>query len=144
MSQSPDPVNHPPHYTQGAARCQACSRPIECIDVIEHMPSNLANATKYIWRCDHKHPDPTEDLRKAVWYLSREIDRRARLRLGSLPDSPAKSAELPAKSPDVASCLPLEMRQAIEDAKREAAKSLGASAKSFDRHRRTRDHKRQK
>lgn len=75
-----DNVNHPPHYTSSPARCVECGRQIECIDVIEHMPANLANAMKYIWRCDHKHDTPSEDLRKAIWYLNREIERRERLK----------------------------------------------------------------
>ena len=75
-----DVVNHPPHYTSSAACCMECGRRIECIDVIEHMPANLANAMKYAWRCDYKHPSPTEDLRKAIWYLQREIERRERLK----------------------------------------------------------------
>ncbi len=35
----------------------------------------LGNAIKYIWRADLKH-DAIEDLKKAVWYLEREIIRR--------------------------------------------------------------------
>jgi hypothetical protein len=34
----------------------------------------LGNAVKYIWRADLK--GGVEDLHKAVWYLTREIDRR--------------------------------------------------------------------
>jgi hypothetical protein len=82
---SPDQVNHPPHYRQLGASCPDCNRPIECIDVVEHLPACLANAVKYIWRCDHKHPDPTEDLRKAIWYLEREIGRRDRMRGAANP-----------------------------------------------------------
>jgi hypothetical protein len=39
------------------------------------MGFNLGNAVKYIWRADLKN-DAIEDLRKAVWYVQREIDRR--------------------------------------------------------------------
>jgi hypothetical protein len=35
----------------------------------------LGNAVKYIWRADLKG-NPIEDLKKAVWYLEREITRR--------------------------------------------------------------------
>jgi hypothetical protein len=35
----------------------------------------LGNAMKYIWRADLKR-DAIEDLRKARWYLDREIERR--------------------------------------------------------------------
>lgn len=47
---------------------------IECIEVTEHMSFCLGNAVKYIWRADHK--GGIEDLRKAVWYLKREIAKR--------------------------------------------------------------------
>ena len=62
-------VDHPTHYN-------AHPKGIECIDVIEDWPCfNLATACKYLWRCDHKGAD-IEDLRKAVWYIEREISRR--------------------------------------------------------------------
>ena len=63
-----DPVNHPPHYTAHASG-------VECIQVTEHMNFNLGNAVKYLWRADLKN-DAIEDLKKAVWYVQREIQRR--------------------------------------------------------------------
>jgi hypothetical protein len=63
-----DIINHPPHY-------KAHPSGIECIQVTEHMGFNLGNAVKYIWRCDLKQ-DAIEDLRKAAWYINREIKRR--------------------------------------------------------------------
>jgi Protein of unknwon function (DUF3310) len=63
-----DPVNHPYHYT-------AHPSGVECIQITEHMGFNLGNAVKYIWRADLK-TDAIEDLRKAAWYVSREIERR--------------------------------------------------------------------
>lgn len=48
---------------------------IECIQITEHMGFNLGNAFKYIWRCDLKQ-DAIEDLRKALWYIEREINKR--------------------------------------------------------------------
>lgn len=61
-----DPVNHPSHY---------CSHPsgIECIAVTEHMNFNVGNAIKYLWRESHKNG--IEDLKKAAWYINREIQR---------------------------------------------------------------------
>ena len=50
---------------------------VECIDVAEHFGFNLGNAIKYIWRADEKGR-PVLDLRKAVWYLEREIAKRER------------------------------------------------------------------
>ena len=63
-----DLVNHPPHYT-------AHPSGVECIQVTEHMNFCLGNAVKYIWRADLKN-DAIEDLKKAVWYVNREIERR--------------------------------------------------------------------
>ncbi len=62
-----DVVNSPQHYTQGQ---------FEVIDVIEDWDLNfrLANAVKYIARHKHKGK-PLEDLKKAAWYLQREIDK---------------------------------------------------------------------
>lgn len=65
-----DPVNRPAHYT-------AHPSGIECIEVAEHFGFCLGNALKYIWRADQKGR-PVEDLRKARWYLKREIERRER------------------------------------------------------------------
>ena len=65
-----DPVNHPKHYTTHPSG-------IECIQITEHMGFNLGNALKYIWRCDLKQ-DAIEDLEKALWYVTREIERRRR------------------------------------------------------------------
>ena len=65
-----DIVNKPPHYTEHPSG-------IECIQVTEHMGFNLGNAIKYIWRCDLKQ-DAIEDLKKAKWYIEREIDKRVR------------------------------------------------------------------
>jgi len=64
-----DLVNHPPHYTSHPSG-------IECIQITEHMGFCLGNAIKYIWRADLKE-DAIEDLKKAVWYINREIERRS-------------------------------------------------------------------
>lgn len=71
-TQSEDPnerVNHPRHYTQHPSG-------IECIDVIEHLPCNLANAVKYVWRCGLKASETSlRDLSSARWYVDREMRR---------------------------------------------------------------------
>lgn len=62
-------VNHPSHYKFGK---------IEVIDFIEDkkLGFHLGNAVKYISRAGRKNPDNTiEDLRKAVWYINRQIQR---------------------------------------------------------------------
>jgi hypothetical protein len=61
-------VNHPDHYN-------AHPSGIECIQVVEHMGFNLGNAVKYIWRADLKG-NAVEDLKKAKWYIEREIEKR--------------------------------------------------------------------
>lgn len=68
-------VNHPDHYHPGT---------YEAINVIEawDLNFNLGSAIKYISRCGLK-PDAElskkekalEDLRKAAWYVDREIER---------------------------------------------------------------------
>ncbi|NBS69733.1 DUF3310 domain-containing protein [bacterium] len=62
-----DNVNHPRHYTEHPSG-------VECIQITEHMGFNLGNAVKYIWRADLKG-NQIEDLKKAVWYINREIQR---------------------------------------------------------------------
>ena len=65
-----DAVNHPGHYNAGA---------IEVIDAIEdwRLGFALGNAVKYIARAAHKGK-MIEDLKKARWYLDREIQRLER------------------------------------------------------------------
>jgi len=60
-------IDHPDYYNWTN---------VECIDVIEHMTFNLGNAVKYIWRNGKKHDERSvDDLKKAIWYLEREINR---------------------------------------------------------------------
>jgi len=61
-------VDHPAHYT-------AHPSGVECIAITEHMGFNVGNAVKYLWRADLKGSALT-DLRKAAWYIAREIARR--------------------------------------------------------------------
>jgi hypothetical protein len=60
-----DMVNHPAHYKTGG---------IETIDFIEakSLSYNLGNVVKYITRADYKG-NKIEDLKKAQWYLNREV-----------------------------------------------------------------------
>ena len=68
-----DPVDHPAHYTTHPSG-------IECIQVVEHMNFCRGNAVKYIWRSGEKDSQrEIEDLRKAIWYLNREIGRLERV-----------------------------------------------------------------
>jgi hypothetical protein len=74
---APDMINSPPHYTGARFRGQ----PIEPIDVAESfglVDNNYrATAFYYIVRAGKKGP-PVEDLKKAVWWLNREIARMER------------------------------------------------------------------
>lgn len=62
-----DMVNDPPHYKSGG---------IDTIDFIEAKELNyrLGNVIKYITRADRKG-SRQEDLKKALWYLQREIEK---------------------------------------------------------------------
>lgn len=62
-----DPVEHPKHYTGHPSG-------VECIAITEHMNFCLGNAVKYIWRAGEKG-DALIDLKKARWYIDREIER---------------------------------------------------------------------
>jgi len=70
-----DSVNNPGHYTRHPSG-------VECIQITEHMNFNMGNAVKYIWRADLKG-SPIEDLRKARFYIEREIRRRMALDITS-------------------------------------------------------------
>jgi len=65
----PDAVNHPAHYTSDPSG-------VECITITRHRNFNVGNAMKYLWRAglkdDARH---VEDLEKALWYISDEIER---------------------------------------------------------------------
>lgn len=65
-------VDHPAHYNFGK---------IEVIDFIEqqHLGFHLGNSVKYISRAGRKDPAKTiEDLKKAAWYLNRQIEKLER------------------------------------------------------------------
>lgn len=68
----PDNVNHPNHYTAGK---------IEVIDILQDAltPEEfhgfcLGNVLKYVLR--HRFKNGVEDLKKASWYLNRDIKAR--------------------------------------------------------------------
>ena len=68
---TPDPVNHPAHYTVGG------------IETIDYMRAKLtpeefvgylrANVIKYISRAGRKN-DTVEDLKKCQWYLDKLVE----------------------------------------------------------------------
>ena len=64
---SDDPVAHPPHYTRF---------PVEVIQITEHLNFCRGNVVKYVCRAGAKEgEDEVTPLRKAHWYLERELDR---------------------------------------------------------------------
>lgn len=65
-----DNINHPSHYAEG------WSNGAEVIDITENLNFNRGNAVKYLARAGAKDPaKELEDLRKAEWYVQREIAR---------------------------------------------------------------------
>jgi hypothetical protein len=67
-----DMVNHPSHYAEG------WSNGAEVIDITENLNFSRGNAIKYIARAGKKVGNlekEIEDLRKAAWYINREIAR---------------------------------------------------------------------
>lgn len=69
-----DFVNHPPHYTSHPSG-------VECITITEWYNFNVGNAIKYLWRAEEKGFQ-IQDLKKARWYVDREIARLEKLRDG--------------------------------------------------------------
>lgn len=75
-----DPINHPAHYNLHPSG-------IEAITICEHFDFLVGNVIKYVWRAGLKPLNNTDakrrgiddarvvDLRKAAWYLNREIAR---------------------------------------------------------------------
>ncbi len=84
-----DNVNHPKHYTRHPSG-------VECIQVTEHYNFCIGNAIKYLWRSDLKNG--VEDLKKAVWYINREIANREIANLEAQPVTP-RTASNPAGIP---------------------------------------------
>ena len=91
----PEGINHPQHYNVHPAG-------IECIDVIEHMTHNIGAAIKYLWRAGLKPGEKDEkDIKKAIWYLERELERRRRMadRAGTAPSGHAAALSVPSGPP---------------------------------------------
>lgn len=69
-----DRVDHPIHYTSHPSG-------VECIDIAKHHDFCVGNAIKYLWRAGLKTEQgldmkakQAEDLRKAIWYISKKLD----------------------------------------------------------------------
>ncbi len=101
----PEAINHPAHY--------GGDTPYEAIKVIEAwgLGFSLGNAVKYISRAGKKAKDKVvEDLKKAAWYLNREIESIEGRK--EAPKEPAKTAEVAWSS---------ELKSEIDKARREGA-----------------------
>jgi len=69
MDLSPDPVNHPRHYTHGAI--ETIDYRESCLTEEEIRGGYKLNVLKYVSR--ERHKNGLEDLKKAQWYLDRLI-----------------------------------------------------------------------
>ena len=63
----PDPVNHPEHYKSHPSG-------IEAIQITEHENFCIGSVFKYLLRRKYKGKE-LQDLKKARWFLDREIER---------------------------------------------------------------------
>lgn len=74
LKATPEVVSHPAHYGGEA-------NPYEAIKVIEAwgLGFNLGNTLKYVSRAGKKD-DVLQDLKKAAWYLAREIENMEKAR----------------------------------------------------------------
>jgi hypothetical protein len=70
-----DPIN-PRHYREQASG-------VEVIVITEHLSFCAGNVVKYVLRAGKKSPDAVTDLRKAAWYLAREIARLEKAKGGT-------------------------------------------------------------
>jgi hypothetical protein len=67
VEQKIDVINQPKHYT---------AFPVEVIEITENLNFCRGNAVKYLCRAGLKDPEKElEDLKKARWYVDREISR---------------------------------------------------------------------
>lgn len=71
---TPDSVNHPSHYETNGIECIDAMIAAQGVSAVQDFC--ICNAFKYIWR--HKHKNGAEDIKKAVWYLTKwlELERR--------------------------------------------------------------------
>lgn len=67
---APDNVNHPSHYETNGVECIVAMEAAQGVGAVQDFC--ICNAFKYIWR--HKHKNGVEDIRKAVWYLTKWLE----------------------------------------------------------------------
>lgn len=67
---APDSVNHPSHYETNGIECIDAMTAAQGVDAVQDFC--ICNAFKYVWR--HKHKNGAEDIKKAVWYLTKWLE----------------------------------------------------------------------
>lgn len=65
-----DNINHPSHYETNGVECIDAMEAAQGVSAVQDFC--ICNAFKYIWRCKHKNG--AEDIRKAVWYLTKWLE----------------------------------------------------------------------
>lgn len=70
--QNSDSVKHHSHYTWHPSG-------VECLTIAQEFNFNRGNAIKYVWRAGEKGNE-IEDLKKARWYIDREIQRMEKVK----------------------------------------------------------------
>lgn len=65
-----DNVNHPSHYETSGIECIVAMEAAQGADAVKDFC--ICNAFKYIWR--HKRKNGAEDIKKAVWYLTKWLE----------------------------------------------------------------------
>lgn len=113
-------VEHPAHYTNHPSG-------VECIAVAEHFGFCLGNVIKYVWRAGLKG-EAVVDLRKAAFYLAREIERReaAAPPLANLKPSAAVPERVPCPCANIDGDLPEDVAAAIRNWRIESASDWAA------------------
>ena len=82
-----DMINHPAHYNHSKVE------PIKAIEAWG-LGFHLGNVVKYIARAGHKDPSKKiEDLKKARFYLDREIQNLEKAEKNKNPEGPGVGAE---------------------------------------------------
>jgi hypothetical protein len=104
-------VDHPAHYN-------AHPSGVEAIRFLEYMSFNSGNAAKYIYRHLEKG-SPVPDLRKARWYIERELERMRGER-NVIPDEVLEKLTAHKDDPIVRAVL-LLIHGDLREAKRAAA-----------------------
>lgn len=101
-----DPVNHPRHYNSHPSG-------VEAITITEHYNFNIGNTLKYCWRSGLKDgQSDVQDLKKARWYLDREIQRLEKEAMEAEVISATFPSTEPTYNPPLPECRHITCRRA--------------------------------